>query len=141
MKTLVIDANALRFCRIGTVLLLAVAVAARAKLLVALGFLIMLFPAIFSIRFAPLYALYAHVLGAAFGSRRETIDVPAVRFAQGFGASLLLISLSCLYLWHTKYAGWILAGSVALSTAFGAGGLCIGAQIYYLLRRLLRRHA
>lgn len=140
MKTMTIDGRALRFCRIGTVLLLIAAIVFRSTFLVVTGFIIMLIPAFFTISYAPLFAFYNLTFGKIVKKREETIDIAAVRFAQGFGSSLLALSLVCLLIFRTPHAGWILAGFVAVSTAFGAGGLCIGAQIYYLIRKLAGRH-
>jgi protein-S-isoprenylcysteine O-methyltransferase Ste14 len=135
-EELSIDGRALRFCRIGTVAILLAALITRERLLVLAAFLVMLTPAVFSLRAAPLFALYTWTIGRLVRSRTEKVDVAAVRFAQGFGSTLLSLALFCLYVLESRYAGWVLALSVAVSTAFGAGGLCLGAAIYRGIRRL-----
>ncbi|MEI6875674.1 MAG: DUF4395 family protein, partial [Spirochaetota bacterium] len=131
-----IDWNALRFCRIGTVLLLLAALISRERLLVLATFVIMLVPALSTIRAAPLYALYSFTLGALVKKRERAVDRASIRFAQGLGSTLLALALFCLYGLNSRYAGWILAGSVAVTTAFGAGGLCLGALIHQRLLKL-----
>jgi protein-S-isoprenylcysteine O-methyltransferase Ste14 len=136
MDELTIDVHALRFCRIGTAALLLAALLSGEKILVFAAFVVMLIPAVFTIRSAPLYTLYTLTLGRLIRRREETVDTAAIRFAQGLGSTLLALALFCLYVLDSQYAGWIFAGSVAATTAFGAGGLCFGAWIYHRLRAL-----
>lgn len=136
-----IDRNALRFCRGSAVVFLLVAIAFQLPWLIAVEFVLFLIPAVFTVRAAPMLLLYNSTLRRWITPDFEDADLAALRFAQGFGASLLLASLFCLYVLHTRYGGWIFAGSVAAATAFGAGGFCVGAWIYRTLKRLLGKNA
>jgi hypothetical protein len=133
-----INKYGLRFCRGVTVLLLLISIIFRIKELVFFTFIIMLIPAVFSFKFSPFYMLFTATLGKFIPVKNEEIDTSEVRFAQGFGAFLLLIGLFYLYYKHSVTAGWIYAGSVAAATAFGTAGLCVGALMFRFFKKTFR---
>ncbi|MDD5110042.1 MAG: DUF4395 family protein [Patescibacteria group bacterium] len=133
-----VNRYALTFCRSTTAILLVLAIIFKIKFLVVCVFLLMLWGALFTIQYAPFFVLYHVFLRRFFKQPQATVDIAAVRFAQGFGAALLLIALAYLYVIPSKNAGWIFSAIVAISTAFGAAGYCVGAQIYFALKKILR---
>jgi len=135
-----IDLYALRFCRITTVIVILTAIALKSAYILFFSFLIMAFPAIFSVRYSPFLMLYEATLGHIMPRKPGVYDAAALRFAQGFGASLLLIAIFCITILHTKYGGWFFAFSVAAATAVGAGGYCAGAHIYYFLKKAMKKN-
>jgi hypothetical protein len=137
MREIEVNGKALVFCRTITALLLLYALVFTLEGMVIAVFLLMVIPAIFSVRAAPFFALYNSVIGNKLGFARRRIAVPAVRFAHGFGATLLGSAILSLYTGHAITA-WILVASVMASTSFGAAGFCVGEKIFYAFRSLFR---
>ena len=134
--TISINKYGLRFCRGMTVLLLIISIIFKIRELVLLTFFLMLIPAVLSFKYSPFYLLYTTIFGKLLPVIDEKIDTAEIRFAQGFGAFLLLTALFYLYFKHSVIAGWIYTGTVAIATGFGTAGLCIGAIIFRFLKRL-----
>ena len=136
MKEIEVDLRGLVFCRVMTVALLAAALLTRSVYLVAAVFVLMAVPAFLSVRFSPFLLFYETVMARLLGRRPKIVEVAPLRFAQGMGASLLLIALFLSSVLHRPLAGWILTGTVALTTTSGAAGFCVGEHIYRFGRRL-----
>ena len=136
--TITVNKYGLRFCRGFTVLLLLISIIFQIRELVTLTFFIMLLPAIMSFKYSPAYLLYTLTFGKFLPEKTEEVDTAEIRFAQGFGAFLLFISLFFLYFRPNAFAGWIYVGSVAMATGFGTAGLCIGALIFRFFKKLFK---
>jgi hypothetical protein len=138
MSMIEVNGRGIVFCRVTTVVLLAISMLAQSKPLVVVVVLLMAIPAALTVRYAPIYLFYNRFLSGILGVKPMSVDVPAIRFAQGFGAFLLLCAVANFYVWHSDTSGWVLVGIVAGSTAFGAAGYCMGAYMYYGLRWMIR---
>jgi protein-S-isoprenylcysteine O-methyltransferase Ste14 len=118
------------------VMLLALALYFHCAWIVALTFLLMCVSALRPIEQVPAVRLYEFCFKKLGIIGQETVDVNANRFAQGFGAFLLLSSITLFYVYHHPVGGWILVAIVACSTALGSLGYCTGVHIYFFMRRL-----
>ena len=136
-KLITVNKNALVFCRSTTAALLVLAIIFKIKFLVLVVFLLMLWGALFTVQYAPFLVFYNLFASRFFKQTKETVNIAAIRFAQGFGAALLVLALAYLYLIPSKNAGWIFSIIVAISTAFGAAGYCVGAHIYFAVKKYL----
>lgn len=132
---------ALVFCRATTVVLLLLAIYFKFVWLVGLGCILMISSAILSIRYAPLVILYSSIFKSFGITKKETVDINAIRFAQGFGSFLLFCALLMFYFFNHVFGGWILVTIVATSTAFGSLGYCLGAYIYFYVRNIYHSYA
>jgi len=131
-----VDRLALRLCRATTVILLLIALLIHSWWLVALVLILMMYSSIVSIPRAPLVLLYSGIFKRSSGPRSETVDVNAIRFAQGFGSALLIIAFLLFFVFNHPLGAWITVSTVLLSTAMGSVGYCLGAYIYFGLRKL-----
>ena len=138
MKTVEVNIFGLTFCRIMTVLLLLLALVLRNTWVVLCVCVLMAIPAVLSVRFSPFLLAYDAVLARYLGRRDRVVEVAPLRFAQGLGACLLAVAVLCLLVFHRPRTGWILAGSVLLTTSSGAAGFCVGEHLYRLGRRMVR---
>lgn len=136
-----VDFWAIRLCRVTTVSLLLIALSLHVVLLVALVFVLMASSAVFSLPNSFLVVFYAYLLRGFKTKKEELVDVNALRFAQGLGSFLLLCALLLLTVFHHPIGGWVLVSIVAVSTALGSLGHCVGAHIYFFLKRMTNYHA
>lgn len=136
-----VNSWALRLCRATTVVFLLAALYFQSFWFVILVFILMASSTVFSISRSPLIVLYTRILTRFGVKKEEIIDVNAIRFAQGLGSVLLLCAMLLLYAFHHPFGGWVLVSIVAFSTAFGSLGYCLGAYIYFLVRKIYNSHA
>ena len=129
---------ALRLCRATTVILLLVALYFMIPWLTILVFILMASSAFLSLSHSPLVVAYSSILNKLGATKEEIVDVNAIRFAQGLGSVLLLCAMSLIYVAGHPFGGWVFVSIVALSTAFGSVGYCLGAYIYFLIRKMHR---
>ncbi len=129
-----IDKNGIKFSRGVSVLLLAIAIVFKIKILVIIVLLLKLISVIFSIKYAIFLIIYDFFINSFFAGKKEKIDLSAIRFAQSLGVLLLLLALINFYYFENISAGWLIVFIVAISTSFGIFGHCIGARIYYWIR-------
>ena len=76
-----------------------------------------------------------------FSEKLETVDGNAIRFSRILGAFLLTIAALLYWVFHHPIGSWVLVGFVLISSIFGAYGYCLGAYIYFGLRKLYRRYS
>lgn len=136
-----VNSWALRLCRATTVALLLAALYFQFFWLVVFVFILMASSAIFSISRSFLVALYTSIFIRLGVTKEEIVDLNAIRFAQGLGSVLLLCAILLLYAFHHPFGGWTLVSIVAFSTALGSLGYCLGAYIYFLMRKMYHPHA
>jgi protein-S-isoprenylcysteine O-methyltransferase Ste14 len=127
---------ALRLCRATTVILLLISLVLQSWWLVAIVLILMLYSTIASISRSPLIILYSNLLRKSRWSSNTSVDINAIRFAQGFGSVLLIIAMFLFFVFGHPLGAWILVSIVLLSTAMGSLGYCLGAYIYFGLRKL-----
>jgi hypothetical protein len=94
-----------------------------------------------SSRYAPYGVLFRTLLAPRLGPPREFEPAEPVRFAQGVGFAFLAVA-SVAYLSGVTIVGLVATG-FALIAAFlnAAFGLCLGCEVYLLIRRLTTRAA
>jgi protein-S-isoprenylcysteine O-methyltransferase Ste14 len=127
---------ALRLCRVTTVVLLLISLVIQSWWLVAIVLILMLYSTITSISHSPLVVLYSRLLRKSRWSSNTSVDTNAIRFAQGFGSTLLIIAIFLYFVFNHPLGAGILVSIVLLSTAMGSLGYCLGAYIYFGLRKL-----
>jgi hypothetical protein len=113
-------------------------------LLTGSGWLALAQAAVFAVgawnaRYAPYGLLYRWLIAPRLGPPAEREPAAPVRFAQGLGLAFALVSAGG-YLGGAPLLGAVSAG-MALVAAFlnAAFGLCLGCELYILLRRLTAR--
>lgn len=92
---------------------------------------------VFGLRYAPYGLLYRWLVRPRLGPPKELEDEAPPRFAQGVGLVFAVIGVIG-YATGTTLLG-ILATAAALIAAFlnGAFGLCLGCELYLLIRRIM----
>jgi len=141
IKEVVINPLALTMCRATTVLILVLSMILESWWLVILAIALMFYSTISSIEYSPLVVLYSKI-AIKFGlNKKETVDVDAIRFAQGLGSLLLLTAVLLFFVYKHYFGAWIFVSIVLFSTAFGSFGYCLGAYIYFGLRKIYQKYA
>ncbi len=131
---------ALRLCRATTVILLLISMVVHSWWLVGVVLILMLYSAFASIAHSPLVLMYSQILKGSRWSKIESVDLNAIRMAQGIGSILLITAFLLFFVFNHPLGAWITVLIVMLSTAFGSFGYCLGAYIYFGLRRLYAGH-
>jgi hypothetical protein len=96
--------------------------------------------AVFGLQYSPYGFLYRWLVRPRLGPPREMEDAAGPRFAQGVG---LVISVIGVIGYATGITALGMAGAAAaLVAAFlnAAFGLCLGCEMYVLIRRVWPRH-
>ena len=124
-----IESAGFLFCRIGVMILVWLAFILKLKWLVLLSFLILLFSAILTVKYAPMVLLWRYKLGLLFKGRTEVLHVKAMRFAHSAGTVLSGVCVLLLYLGFEK-AGWILTFIFAILKTISAIGFCPASKLY-----------
>jgi protein-S-isoprenylcysteine O-methyltransferase Ste14 len=127
---------ALRLCRATTVLLLLISLVTRSWWLAGVVLILMLYSTTASISHSPLVLLYSRLFRGSKRAINESVDVNAIRFAQGMGSTLLIIAFLLYFMFNHPLGAWVMVSIVLLSTAMGSMGYCFGAYIYFGLRKL-----
>jgi Domain of unknown function (DUF4395) len=92
---------------------------------------------VFGLRYAPYGLIYRWLVRPRLGPPKELEDEAPPRFAQGVGLVFAVAGVIG-YATDTTLLG-ILATAAALIAAFlnGAFGLCLGCELYLLIRRIM----
>lgn len=127
-----IDARAPRFNQAVVALALALAFAFDVHLVVPVAGAVLLLSAL---GVGPLLLLWRHVIARRAGRPKEVEDPRPPRFAAGVGAAFLLGAWGA-FLAGSSLIGWALALIVtALAGLAAITGLCVGCEVYVMLRR------
>ena len=124
-----IESAGFAFCRYGVMVLVWLALIFRIKGLVGLVFLILLFSAIFTVKYAPMIIIWRYTLGKMFKSKTEVLNVKAMRFAHTLGAIIAGICVLLLYSGN-NLVGWGLVGFLAIMKTISALGFCPASKVY-----------
>ena len=92
--------------------------------------------AIFGLRYAPYGLIFRALIRPRLGPPKELEDEAPPRFAQGVGLLMAVIGVIGYATGLTPLG--IVASALALIAAFlnGAFGLCLGCELYLLIRRI-----
>jgi len=99
------------------------------KLLVLVGFLILLLSALLKVKNAPLVLLYTYTIDKLFPSKIEILDEKAVCFAHIVATLMSGIALVFLYFIY-PLVGWILTGVLAVLKTSASFGFCGAMKLY-----------
>ena len=99
------------------------------KLLVLVGFLILLLSALLKVKNAPLVLLYTYTIDKLFPSKIEILDEKAVCFAHIVATIMSGIALVFLYFIY-PLVGWILTGVLAVLKTSASFGFCGAMKLY-----------
>jgi len=121
---------------ISTVVLLAVLITSSVWLLAAQAAVFGI-GAVFGLRYAPYGLIYRWLVRPRLAPPKELEDQAPPRFAQGVGLAFALVAVIG-YATGTTWLG-ITATAFALIAAFlnGAFGLCLGCELYLMIRRFM----
>jgi len=132
-----IDPRGPRFgALITTVVLVAVLITSSAWLLAAQA-VVFGIGAVFGLRYAPYGFVYRRLARPRLGPPKELEDEAPPRFAQGVGLAFAVIGVIGYATGATPLG--IVATALALIAAFlnGAFGLCLGCELYLIIRRFM----
>lgn len=124
-----VESAGFAFCRYGVMIIVWLAFIFRIKELVLLTFIILLFSAIFTVKYAPMVVIWRYSLGLIIKGKKEVLNVKAMRFAHMLGS---VLSGACVILLYSglDYAGWILTGILAIMKTISALGFCPASKLY-----------
>ena len=131
-----IDPRGSRFgALITTGVLVVVLITASAWLLAAQA-VVFAIGAVFGLRYAPYGLIFRTLIRPRLGPPKELEDEAPPRFAQGVGLLMAVIGVIGYATGLTPLG--IVASALALIAAFlnGAFGLCLGCELYLLIRRI-----
>ena len=120
---------AFNFCKYTMALIFWLSLIFHSKLLVIVGFLILLLSSLLKVKKAPLVFLYTYTIDKLFPSKKEILDEKAVCFAHEVGATMALISLLFLYFIH-PLTGWVIIGVLAFLKTSASFGFCGAMKLY-----------
>ena len=123
---------AFNFCKYTMALIFWLSLIFHSKLLVILGFIILVLSAILKVKKAPLVFIYTYTIDKLFPSKKEILDEKAVYFAHMVGASMALIGLLFLYFIH-PFTGWVIIGVLAFLKTSASFGFCGAMKLYVCL--------
>lgn len=123
---------AFNFCKYTMALIFWFSLIFHSKLLVILGFLILVLSAILKVKKAPLVFIYTYTIDKLFPSKKEILDEKAVYFAHMVGATMALIGLLFLYFIH-PFTGWVIIGILAFLKTSASFGFCGAMKLYTCL--------
>ncbi|MBU3146760.1 DUF4395 family protein [Clostridium sp. CF012] len=128
-RPVVVSRGAFNFCKYTVASIFWLALIFHNKLLVAVGFSMLLLSAILKVKNAPLVFLYTYTIDKIFPSKSEILDEKAVCFAHIVGATMSGIALLFLYFIH-PLTGWILTGVLAVLKTSASFGFCGSMKLY-----------
>src|SRR5499427_3945310 len=131
-----VDPRGLRFAAaLSAAVLVAVLITGSAWLLAAQG-VVFGIGAVFGLRYAPYGLIFRALVRPRLGPPKEMEDEAPPRFAQGVGLLMAVIGVIGYATGLTPLG--IVASALALIAAFlnGAFGLCLGCELYLLIRRI-----
>ena len=120
---------AFNFCKYSMATIFWVALFLHSKVIVAVGFAILLLSAILKVKNAPLVFFYTHTIDKLFPSKKEVLDENAVYFAHIVAAIMSGIALIFLY-FSNPLIGWILTGILAFLKTSASFGFCGAMKLY-----------
>jgi Domain of unknown function (DUF4395) len=132
-----IDPRGPRFAALITTAVFIVVLITSSVWLLAAQAVVFAIATVFGLRYAPYGLIYRWLVRPRLGPPKELEDEAPPRFAQGVG--LLFAAVGVVgYATGTTLLG-ILATAAALIAAFlnGAFGLCLGCELYLLIRRIM----
>lgn len=132
IKMVSVQQKAFKFCSLTMLFIFLVALLLQSKVLVGVGFIVMLASSILKIRRAPLILLYQVSLGKFIKSEEIFFDEHAIVFAHGFAAALSAIALVLLS-YVNEPLGWGLVGVLILAKTSAFFGYCGAAKLYSCL--------
>ena len=124
-----VESKGFAFCRYSVMIIIWLAFIFKIRWLVVLSFFILLFSAIFTVKYAPLIVLWRYSLGLIFKSKKEILDIKAMRFAHSLGT---LLSGVCIVLLYSGFEriGWAITGIFAVIKTISALGFCPASKLY-----------
>jgi len=128
-RPVAVPSAAFNFCKYTMALIFWLSLIFQSKLLVVVGFLILLLSALIKVKNAPLVFIYTHTIEKLYPSKREILDEKAVCFAHIVGATMAGIALLFLYFIH-PLSGWILIGVLAVLKTSASFGFCGAMKLY-----------
>jgi len=124
-----ISNGAFVFCRYSVAILVWLGFLLKLKWLILLTFLILLFSAILTVKRAPMILLYNYTLGKIIPSKKETLNIKAMRFAHILGSIFSGVAVIFLYLIH-DFTGWVIVGIFVIIKTISAIGFCPASKLY-----------
>ena len=121
--------GAFNFCKYTMALIFWLSLIFHNKLLVLVGFLVLLLSALLKVKNAPLVFLYTYTIEKMFPSKKEILDEKAVSFAHIVGAAMSGMALLFLYFIH-PFTGWIIIGVLAFLKTSASFGFCGAMKLY-----------
>jgi hypothetical protein len=132
-----IDPRGPRFAALITTAVFIVVLITSSVWLLAAQAVVFAIATVFGLRYAPYGLIYRWLVRPRLGPPKELEDEAPPRFAQGVGLLFAVVGVVG-YATGTMLLG-ILATAAALIAAFlnGAFGLCLGCELYLLIRRIM----
>jgi hypothetical protein len=128
-KPVAVSHGAFNFCKYTMASIFWLSLILQSKVLVLVGFSILLLSAVLKVRNAPLVFLYTHTIDKIFPTKKEILDEKAVCFAHIVGAVMSGLALLFLYFIH-PLTGWILTGVLAVLKTSASFGFCGAMKLY-----------
>lgn len=128
-RPVAVNRGAFNFCKYTVASIFWLSLIFHSKLLVLIGFLILLFSVILKVKNAPLVFLYTYTIEKMVPSNVEILDEKAVCFAHIVGSIMSGIALLFLYFIH-PFTGWILIGVLAVLKTSASFGYCGAMKLY-----------
>jgi hypothetical protein len=131
-----IDPRGSRFGALITTGVLVVVLITSSAWLLAAQAVVFAIGAVFGLRYAPYGLVFRTLIRPRLGPPKELEDEAPPRFAQGVGLLMAVIGVIGYATGLTPLG--IVASALALIAAFlnGAFGLCLGCELYLLIRRI-----
>ena len=131
-----IDPRGSRFGALVTTGVLVVVLITSSAWLLAAQAVVFAIGAVFGLRYAPYGLVFRALIRPRLGPPQELEDEAPPRFAQGVGLLMAVIGVIGYATGLTPLG--IVASALALIAAFlnGAFGLCLGCELYLLIRRI-----
>lgn len=120
---------AFNFCKYCMAIIFWVALIMQIKVMVAVGFAILLLSAILKVKNAPLVFIYTNTINKLFPSKKEILDENAVYFAHVVASIMSGIALVFLYCFN-PLIGWIITGILAFLKTSASFGFCGAMKLY-----------
>jgi len=120
---------AFAFCRYVIAILIWISLVLRIKCGIILVFVILVLSTILTVKWAPLVVIYTYTIDKLIHSRKELLDVKAMRFAHILGSVMALISLILLY-FVNESIGWAFVLLFAILKTISAFGFCSASKLY-----------
>lgn len=131
-RPVVVPHAAFNFCKYTVASIFWISLIFQNKLLVVVGFSLLLLSALLKVKKAPLVILYTYTIDKIVPSRSEILDEKAVCFAHTVGTIISGIALLFLYFLN-PLIGWILTGLLAVLKTSASLGFCGAMKLYSCL--------